>query len=144
MTRMNMKLRSDTLIRYLIPSSLFYLALPYFIFVMGWLKLYLALFYVSLIALSLYIFLRRIDRICKHEQEKTDKNVLGGRVILLVVLVVLVFLGISGVGGFGYQDTDWLKHNAILMDLVERPWLVVYQLGEEKLPLVYFIQPSSS
>jgi hypothetical protein len=48
-------------------------------------------------------------------------------------------MGISGVGGYGYQDPDWLKHNAVLKDLIARPWPVEYQLGKGYLPLVYYI-----
>jgi hypothetical protein len=43
------------------------------------------------------------------------------------------------VGGFGYQDTDWLKHNAVLKDLIERPWPVVYTVEGQDVPLVYYI-----
>jgi hypothetical protein len=73
------------------------------------------------------------------EQAQADVPVLKWRHILLVFLIALLLLGISGVGGYGYQDTDWLKHNAILKDLVTRPWPVVYRLRGEQAPLVYYI-----
>ena len=63
-----------------------------------------------------------------------------------MLLLSVVALVISGVGGFGHQDTDWLKHNGILKDLVERPWPVVYRLGGQDVPpegrdvpLVYYV-----
>jgi hypothetical protein len=57
----------------------------------------------------------------------------------VIILVSIVLLAISGVGGFGHQDSDWLKHNGILKDLVERPWPVVYRLGGQDVPLVYYV-----
>jgi hypothetical protein len=45
---------------------------------------------------------------------------------------------ISGIGGWGWQNVDWEKHNTLLMDLIEQPWPVSYQLDTVPLPLVYY------
>ena len=135
---MRSKLRLDTLSGYLIPSSLFYLALPYIIFVVGWLKWYLAISCAGLIVFPLYFIIRKTIHTNREGQEQSCEIMVGGHIIILVVVVGVLFLGVSGVGGYGYQDTDWIKHNAILKDLVERPWPVIYQLGGQNLPLVYY------
>jgi len=57
----------------------------------------------------------------------TEKNIkhpprIGWKHLVLVCLASLILLSVSGIGGIGYQDTDWLKHNTILKELVARPW----------------------
>ena len=107
---MNFSLRFDALARYLIPSSLFYLALPYLIFFGGWLKWHLALLCVGLVVLPLFFCIREIGQIVEAEQ--LHGSVFSIRHGILVLLISVLLLGISGVGGYGYQDTDWLKHSA--------------------------------
>ncbi len=136
---MNLRLRFDILIRFLIPISLLYLALPYLIFVVGWLRWYLALFYVILIILSLYVCIQKAESSYRQGLDKPDQIYFDGKILILIIIIGTLLLGISGVGGLGYQDTDWIKHNAILKDLIEKPWPVIYQLDGIKLPLVYYI-----
>jgi hypothetical protein len=136
---MNLRIRFDVLIRFLIPISLFYLTLPYLIFVVGWLRWYLTLFFVILIILSLYVCIQRVERTYKEGLDKSDQIYFDGKILILMIIAGVLLLGISGVGGYGYQDTDWLKHNAILKDLIEKPWPVIYQMDGVKLPLVYYI-----
>lgn len=71
MPRLNFSLRFDTLARYLVLSSLFYLALPYLIFFMGWLKWYLAFFCAGLVVLPLLHCIREIG------QDGADRPRLG-------------------------------------------------------------------
>jgi hypothetical protein len=137
--RLNLALQFNTLARYLVPSSLCYLSLPYVIFFVGWLKWYFALLCIGLIAFPLFCSVRELDRIVEKEQAQPDSSVLRPRHIVLLLLAALLLLSISGVGGYGYQDTDWLKHNAVLKDLIERPWPVAYQLGGQDVPLVYYV-----
>jgi hypothetical protein len=56
-----------------------------------------------------------------------------------VLLVLAVIVGVSGPGGFGIQNWDWTKHNAILRDLVDEPWPVVYATGKDDVVLTYYI-----
>ena len=129
----------SALARYLIPASLLYLALPYTIFFAGWLRWYYALPCIGLVVLPLLHTIRELDQIVGVEQAQAHRPALKLCHIALVSLAALLLLGVSGVGGYGYQDTDWLKHNAILKDLVTRPWPVVYRLGGEQVPLVYYV-----
>ena len=103
-------LRFRTLTRYLIPSSLAYLSLPYVIFFAGWLKWYVALPCVGLIALSLLRCMQGTNQIVEGQQTHPDQSVLSLRHIILLFLVSLLFLGISGVGGYGYQDS-WFSNS---------------------------------
>ena len=63
-------------------------------------------------------------------------SALGWVAALVPLGVVLAF---SGVGGLGLAWDDWAKHNAILADLSEQPWPVAWELGGERLALVYYL-----
>jgi len=136
---MNSMLRFNALTRYLILASLSYLSFPFLIFFAGWLKWYFALGCVGLVVLSLLWCIREIDQVVGTGQEQPEGFIFGLRHIVLVLLVTCLLLGVSGVGGYGYQDTDWLKHNAILKDLIVQPLPVVYELAGKDVPLVYYI-----
>jgi hypothetical protein len=74
-----------------------------------------------------------------NEGEQLGKPQLKIYQILILILLCLLVLSISGVGGYGYQDTDWFKHNTILKDLIDRPWPVSYQIDGEEVALVYYL-----
>lgn len=136
---MRVQLRLASVKRFLTPASLTFLAIPWLIFVVGWLKGYLATLCGLLILLALYQSVRKSGGLFGRAQDEPDTISIDGRAIILTALVASLLLGTSGIGGFGPQDTDWIKHNAILKDLVERPWPVVYQLEGQELPMVYYI-----
>ena len=57
-------------------------------------------------------------------------------------LALLYFICIgyfAGYGRFVDQAADWDKHNAVLSDLVSRPWPVYYGNGGEHSMLTYYI-----
>lgn len=63
-------------------------------------------------------------------------SLLGWAAALVPLGVVLAF---SGIGGLGLPWNDWWKHNAILADLSEQPWPVAWELGGERVALVYYL-----
>jgi len=137
--RMNVAIQFNALARYLIPASLCYLAFPYLIFFVGWLKGYFALLCIGLVAFPFLHSIQELDQIVGKETARPDKSILRPRHVILLLLASLLLLSISGVGGYGFQDTDWLKHNGVLKDLIERPWPVTYTLEGQDVPLVYYI-----
>ncbi|BCM90768.1 hypothetical protein IAD21_02629 [Abditibacteriota bacterium] len=44
----------------------------------------------------------------------------------------------SGIGGWGYQSSDWNKHNAVLADLVRFEWPVRYMEAPDAVHLTYY------
>ena len=42
-------------------------------------------------------------------------------------------------GGVAPQESDWIKHNAVLFDCVHLPWPVVLAEGTVRWPLVYYL-----
>ncbi len=131
--------RHGALPRFLILASVLYLALPYAIVFVGCPRWYFALLGFGLLAIPLFDYIRRMDRSVERDADRPDSLVLGWRHIILVLVISVVLLAISGIGGYGYQDTDWPKHNAILKDLIEQPWPAVYQVSGRNVPLVYYL-----
>lgn len=108
--------------------SLLYLAIPYFLFFYGWLWWPYALGCGTLLAAALGLAIRA----CRREEGCSVRGLWPEAPIdrFLTAAVTLTLLYVSGTGGLGHQQNDWEKHNAILADLVERGWPVVYTEGD--------------
>lgn len=108
--------------------SLIYLAIPYFLFFYGWLWWPYALGFGAILAVALGLAIQ----ICAGEEGFGLRSLLPRSPTdgLLTVAVTLSLLYVSGIGGLGHQQKDWEKHNAILADLVQRPWPVAYGAGD--------------
>ncbi len=117
-------------------ASIIFLSIPIVIFLTGWLKFFIAWPATVIFLFGLYKLLRNNGFI--HEQDKQHLNVSVlnlGASILLVSIPVLI----SGVGGVGSQTWDWVKHNAIFLDLVHQAWPLTYQTEGDVVALVYYI-----
>ncbi len=149
---------------YLIPASLIFLALPVVIFFCGWLKSPYTILCSLAALLPIFLQIRAARRLSlglsrsaepssRAQAEGRSRRSLGTKpaaqshtpipfspvTILLVVALCIFLVAISGIGGYGMQDIDWEKHNALLKDLSERPWPVVYQLDGRAVPIVYYV-----
>jgi hypothetical protein len=116
--------------RLLYSISYLYLAIPLIIFFAGWYKLYFGIFFVLALLAPLYLCFKDIGRI---EFNKSDIYKISGS-----TLIVTVFLLLSGIGGIGFQNIDYSKHNAVLRDLIELQWPVIYQTDSPSM-LVYYM-----
>lgn len=106
--------------------SLAFLALPYPLFLLGWLQLAAG-------GLVLALFLASLLPALRHTQGPApvtvDSRVLAG------FLVLMAWVNLSGAGGYGAQTLDYALHNSRLADLVNHDWPVRY--GENQ-NLVYY------
>lgn len=59
--------------------------------------------------------------------------------LVIVAAIACLWSLYSGAGGFTLQNPDWDKHSAVLKDLVEAHWPVTYEVGENEIPLVYYL-----
>lgn len=109
-----------------------YIAIPFFIFIIGWLKLPLA----SLLAVGLLFLLRATICVENNTNKKNQVHISGSNLLLLLLLVVL--LGwLVGFGGYFYQTWDNHYRNAIFRDLITHDWPVFYE--SDGSALVYYI-----
>ncbi len=110
-----------------------YLALPFVIFCMGWLRLTIAIPIAALVVLILWKLFKQSFpyQFNSHFSRETF--------YLLLCTGVWVFL--SGVGGYAFQNWDHHWRNAVLRDLINYNWPVVYaspESGPIKM-LVYYV-----
>ena len=119
-------------------ATLLFLTLPLMIFFAGWLRWPLALVVDGLLAAAIWRGLTEVNRAVFSPLTEQDKIswcwLLVGIVVPSAVLTLL-----SGAGGWGAGDSDWLKHDTILRDLLERPWPVTYETGQGPVLLVYYV-----
>jgi hypothetical protein len=99
--------------------SLLWLAIPYFIFVWGWLHWYWAILCSVVWLLVLYRMFRWQKGDCLFR----------GRSHLAGFILVLAWVYLSGAGGHGHQSHDYNMHNGRLLDLINETWPVHYRDG---------------
>ena len=108
----------------LVHLTLLYLALPLLIFLLGWLKFIYAL---PLFALLVYLLVQWGGEITADVRPNRKTLIVCG-------VVAVLWTATSGAGGVGFQSWDYLKHNAMLKELLVSEWPVI--LGPDK-TLVY-------
>ncbi len=125
--------------RLLIALSLTYLAIPYVVYFIGSLQPLWALIALLLVVTLLLSALRYHWRMPIIDKD-TEEGVASPRplTLLLYLLVCGFWVLIGGIGGYGYQTSDWIKHEALLKDLIELPWPVVYEYYTLPVAQVYY------
>ena len=112
--------------------SMVYLGLPVLIFILGFLRWYIALPAACCLLMGFLYACRN------NEGKHAIKEIVLSRSQLLgLVFVVLLWTWLGGLNGLFYQSADWPWRNAIYHDLVKYRWPVVYP--EKDSALVYYI-----
>ena len=111
-------LKIDT--NYILILSLSYLYLPLLIFLLSWIKIWMAVVCVFASGLSVYGL---------YKDFRKSNSIIELRLsVAILFLFVLVSEGILlGWGGWFPQAYDWIKHNGVLNDLVNYSWPVYYK-----------------
>ena len=112
--------------------SMTYLGLPVLIFILGFLRWYIALPAACCLLLGFLYACR--NNAGKHAVKEL---VLSRAQLLGLILVILLWTWLGGLNGLFYQTADWPWRNAVYHDLVEKSWPVVYP--EKGSALVYYI-----
>ena len=119
-------------------ATLLFLTLPLGVFFAGWLRWPLAV--VMCAAMVAAIWRDGDNADTAGTVPAADPAGVSWRGwFLAFVLPGAVLTGLSGAGGWGAGDSDWLKHDTILRDLLERPWPVTYESGRGPVLLVYYV-----
>ena len=114
----------------LIFAAYLYLIVPIIIFFLGWLKLPLGILFSVILSFGFFWHIKH-----NYDSEKDFKISLKS--LLLVVILVSIWIFMSGIGGFAFQRWDHHFRNAVLRDLIEFSWPVVYP--ETGNSLVYYL-----
>lgn len=118
--------------RKLLIISMAYIYIPLFIFVLGWTRV---LFAISTIFACMFCFYR----FWKEERESQDHIVINLKVFIFIIVFFIIIGYFSGYGRFIEQPSDWEKHNAILYDLIQKDWPVIYSNNGEESMLTYYL-----
>lgn len=118
-----------------------YLFLPFFIFALGWMKIY---FSIPIALCTIVCFVKVIkDSPGLWIPELNRENIVK---ILFIIAVVAVWVYYSGIGKFVFQNSDHTARNALFNILVEHEWPVLNDTviqsklpGVSKTGLVYYI-----
>ena len=107
--------------RIMYDAGILYIAIPVFIFLVGWTRPAVFIPVGAIFLVSLYFLLRnRPEEIAFH---------IGKKQIFLFagcILILAAWLYFSGIGGFSFQNSDYTYRNAIFRDLIDKNWPVTY------------------
>ncbi len=115
-------------------ATLVFLALPLLIFLAGFLRLPLAIGTSAVLGAAMWrLMAGAVPPVDGAPTVSRPWLILAALVVPAAILTLL-----SGAGGWGAGDSDWLKHDTILRDLLTRPWPVTYESGHGPVLLVYY------
>lgn len=114
--------------------TLCFLALPYLIFIPGWLN-------ITTATGVLLIFLYCIIQTLRHTRSITSAAITTQDVFAFVFIIAWVTL--SGAGGEGAQTADYTIHNARLHDLITYVWPVHYGDNQNFVSYVGYFLPAA-
>jgi hypothetical protein len=119
--------------KYLQRISILYLALPFILFSLGWLRLSIAIPVVLIILWAIWKLLNQSP--IPHSPFPTSQQT------FYLLLITFLWLFLSGIGGYTFQNWDHHWRNAVFHDLITYNFPVVYS-APEKGPitmLVYYV-----
>ncbi len=107
--------------RILYDAAILYIAIPVFIFLVGWTR---PAVYIPVGA----IFLVSLNFLLQNRPEEITFEISRKQILLAAgcILILAVWLYFSGIGGFSFQNSDYTYRNAIFRDLIEKKWPVTY------------------
>jgi len=108
-------------------ATLCFLALPYLIFIPGWLNIPTAIILLTIFIICMMRTLQQTSTLKNNEINLRD---------FIAFLLILVWVNLSGIGGYGFQWADYAVNNARLHDLIVQEWPIRY--GENRNFVYYF------
>ncbi|MDP2777444.1 MAG: hypothetical protein Q8O48_07360, partial [Anaerolineales bacterium] len=102
--------------------TILYLTLPVIIFFMGWLRLSIA---IPVIAIFLWVLWNLLK-----QNPDNQFPIPNFRFPIYLLLLTGLWVFLSGVGGYAFQNWDHHWRNAVLRDLINYDWPVVYSSAE--------------
>ena len=124
--------------KYISSIAYIYIALPLLFFTTSWIKTELAILSSLLILMGLFSAIR--------DCSKNEKSITVSIISLIVILTFSVFwVYTAGIGGGYPQMADWHWRNAIMRDLMNFSWPIIYPETGQGLVyyLTFFLIPSA-
>ena len=118
-------------------ASMIYLTLPVVIFFIGYLKFGWAVLFSSLTIFAAWWSWHDMAKKKTGENSLNEKSVtIKGSYFLFLIPLVLLFIYLGGVGEFSWCVGDHRVRYAILYDLINYKWPVVYDFSTQSNPVV--------
>ena len=143
--RPNTALRENRRDDLLVPISVSYLALPCLLFAVTWLRPGFAVLSVLILAGFAALLVRDVTAVrpsrgaAGYALDGRAHGMPPWRAVIPSLMLLVVWVLLSGTGGFGFQHRDYRASNAILYDLVTRPWPPTVVVDGVQEPLVYYV-----
>lgn len=99
--------------------SFLYLLIPFLIFCLGYLKIYISL---GITLIFLWLIIKNWPSIAQAGQTFS----ISRRSLFITFIIVLLWVVLSGIGGVAFQNPDLHARNAIFHDLINYNWPVKY------------------
>lgn len=106
--------------------ALLYAGIPIVIFMLGWLNIIFAALFSAVFALAIIFSMRKM----KDDDGEIKEFKLSKKKFFIIIAIALLWCILAGQGGFVHQTSDQEIRNAILYDLIVKPWPVTYNNGE--------------
>jgi hypothetical protein len=104
---------------WLIKSSLVYLILPFLIFCLTFLKIWIGIPVVVILGWITF-------KVWKQNGPSGKDSGISKRDLIFGLVVLGLWVFLSGIGGFAFQNQDLVTRNAIFKDLINFKWPVYY------------------
>lgn len=117
--------------RFLVSAAYLYMIVPTLIFFLGWLRLPLGILFSIILSFG---FIWHIKKNYSLKNTSVFEISLGN--LAAITVLVLFWVYMSGIGGYTFQRWDFHFRNAVLRDLTEFSWPVIYP--ETNNGLVYY------
>ncbi len=117
-------------------AALIYLALPVVIFFCGYLKIHWAILFSAAMIGAVYLTMRSMKKSPVSLKESERSIIIDPSFLLFVILLIPLILYWGGVSEFGSCSADHRVRYAILNDLVEYKWPVIYDFSTQQNPAV--------
>lgn len=120
-------------------AAILYLSVPVLIFFLGYLKIWWALLFTALTVFAGFMVLRTCDKAPAGEEKPDTERFtikLDFKYLAVIIPVILLTTYIAGVSEFAFSSGDHTIRYAILHDLVNYKWPVIYDLSAQQNPAV--------
>ncbi len=122
-------------------ATIVYLAIPSFIFMLGFLNLFWAVATSASLLFAVYCYFKNTATIMPITDSEIMPHhpTISYKMIMGCIIFALLFALTTGAGGWGSQVPDWAKHTAMLSHITSQSWPVVLELDKGDFLLTYYI-----
>ncbi len=113
-----------------------YLIVPIIVFIIGFLKIYLAIPFSLIFVASLYLYYKDFNKDKDKNLISDDKISVSTTYLLISFVAIVIYTIVSGVGEFTWTTIDHRVRWSILLDLIDYKWPVIYDFSTQSNPAV--------